>query len=345
MLNEIPGDDAGVVAGAAGDDVHAFGTTEYLGRSRTKGRFEQPAIRDPFLQGIGHCSGLFEDFLEHEVPVGALLRGIGRQLALARRAFGMFAFAVDDAHALARHLSHIAFFEENKPPGDGQQRADVGSNVVLAGAEADNGGTAHARDDDAVRVLLADHGECVGALEFGDGSAHRPEQVAEQRHVIVDAVRHHLGVGLGFEHVARRLQLRAQLFVILDDAVVDDGEAVARNMRVRVAFAGNTVRGPACVGNAKVTGNGVRGQFVLEGAHLADGAPSPHVAVGGQHGDARGIIAAVFEALEAVDQQRHHVAPGDRPDYSAHASFLLPPLTSWPAVASVRPCAEWCVPG
>ncbi len=42
----------------------------------------------------------------------------------------------------------------------------------------------------------------------------------------MDAVRHDLGVGLRGELVAAALQLRAQLLVILDDAVVDDRQAV-----------------------------------------------------------------------------------------------------------------------
>jgi hypothetical protein len=65
--------------------------------------------------------------------------------------------------------------------------------------------------------------------------------------VLVDAVRDHLGVGLGGEEITRRLQLGAQLVVVLDDAVVDDGKTVRRDVRMGVALGGDAVRGPAAV--------------------------------------------------------------------------------------------------
>ena len=56
--------------------------------------------------------------------------------------------------------------------------------------------------------------------------------------MMVNAVRDNLGIGLGGEDVSGRSSSCAQLLVVLDDAVVDDGKAVQRNVRVRVALAG-----------------------------------------------------------------------------------------------------------
>ena len=88
----------------------------------------------------------------------------------------------------------------------------------------------------------------------------------------MDAVRDDLGVGLGAELVAVPQQLRAQLLVVLDDAVVDDRDAVARDVRVGVALARHAVRRPARVRDAEVAVRGVGVERVLELAHLADGA-------------------------------------------------------------------------
>ena len=63
----------------------------------------------------------------------------------------------------------------------------------------------------AVGIVLAHHGESVGALELGDRGAHRLEQIAERLQVMMDAVCDHLGVGLRGELVARALELGAQL--------------------------------------------------------------------------------------------------------------------------------------
>ena len=49
---------------------------------------------------------------------------------------------------------------------------------------------------------------------------------------------HDLGVGLGFEAMAAPDQLFAQRLEVLDDAVVDQGHAVAGHLRMGVALAG-----------------------------------------------------------------------------------------------------------
>jgi hypothetical protein len=69
--------------------------------------------------------------------------------------------------------------------------------------------------------------------------------------VVVDAVRDDLGVGLRGELVALALGLVAKLLVVLDDAVVDDRDAVLRDVRVRVSLARYAVRGPAGVCDAE----------------------------------------------------------------------------------------------
>ncbi len=51
---------------------------------------------------------------------------------------------------------------------------------------------------------------------------------------MVNAVRDDLGVGFRGEAVTQALELRAQRLVIFDDAVVNDRDPVARNVRVGV---------------------------------------------------------------------------------------------------------------
>ena len=63
--------------------------------------------------------------------------------------------------------------------------------------EADDHRAAFARQDDALRIVLAHHRERVGALELRHGGAHGLEQVLHRCQVMVDAVRDDFGVGLG----------------------------------------------------------------------------------------------------------------------------------------------------
>ena len=56
---------------------------------------------------------------------------------------------------------------------------------------------------------------------------------------------------------------------------------------------------------------GLSRQRLFQRAHLAHRAQAPQLAVGGQHRDAGRVVAAVFEALQTLDQDRHDIAPGD----------------------------------
>jgi hypothetical protein len=96
-----------------------------------------------------------------------------------------------------------------------------------------------------VRLVRAEHGDRVGAVQLRTCALHGLEQVAVVE--AVDQVRDDLGVGLAGEAVALGLQRRAQFVVVLDDAVVherDCGRACGApagpvaEVRVRVCTAG-----------------------------------------------------------------------------------------------------------
>ena len=292
--------------------------TEHLHGGRTERGLEQPTVGDALAQGIGDGARLLVDLLEHEVRVLALVGGVGRELALVRLAYDGGTRPVDDAHGGATDLGDIAFLEEHEMARDGQQRRDVRGDEVLRVAEADDDGATFAGEDDALGIVLAHHRQRVGALELGDRGTHRLEEVGARLHVLVDAVGDHLGVGLGGELVARRLQLGAQDVVVLDDAVVDDGETVRGDVRVRVALRGHAVRRPSGVGDAEV-GGGRRGvDGFLQALHLADGAQALELAGAVDHGDAGGVVAAVLEAPQALHEDGDDVTLRDGADDAAH---------------------------
>ena len=95
-----------------------------------------------------------------------------------------------------------------------------------------------------MRIIRGDDAQREGAVDLGQRAAQRLDQIA----VVVrfDQVRQHLGVGLAAEHVSLRQQLRPQRRVVLDDAVMDDGDAPAAiHVRVRVGVRGAAVGRPA----------------------------------------------------------------------------------------------------
>ena len=140
--------------------------------------------------------------------------------------------------------------------------------------------------------------------------------------VAVDEVGDGFGVGVGGEGVARRLQFVADFLVVFDDAVVDDGDVTAAHVRVGVGFARHAVCRPTGVGDAAVAVDVFGPGFANEARHFADGAAAVNSAIV-VDGKACGVVAAVFEALQAFEQDGDDVAFGNAGDDSTHGFFPL----------------------
>ena len=105
-------------------------------------------------------------------------------------------------------------------------------------------------------VLGADQGDAEGALDLLEGGAHAVHQVARFGMEEPDQLHQRLGVGLGPELDPLSFEVGAHRGVILDDAVVDQGEAAGRvDMGVGVAVGGGPVGGPAGMGDADRAGD------------------------------------------------------------------------------------------
>ena len=225
---------------------------------------------------------------------------------------------IEHAHAIAIEFGGVAFFQEDHLARRRHDRGDVGRDEVLAFAQANQQGAAHARGDQRGGIATVDHRQRVRAVEFLDRLLQRLQQAQPLRAVVVDQVGDDFGVGLRGEFVAERAQAVALLLVVLDDAVVHQREVAVADVRMRVAFGHPAMGGPARVADAerRVEAFGDR-----RGFHLGDAAGTAHAAHGLaiDHRDAGGIVAAIFQPLEAIDQQGHHVTIGDGTDDSAHA--------------------------
>jgi hypothetical protein len=262
---------------------------------------------------------LLVDLLEHVMRVIALFRRIGREFALVDLAVHGRAVVVEDPEAFAAHFRHVAFLENGELVRHGQQRGDVRGDEVLAVADADDDRAALARQDDAFRIVLRDHCQRIGAFELRHRGTHRLEQVARLLQVIVNPMRDDFRVRLGAELVTGGLQFVAQLVVVLDDAVVNDRNPVARDVRMRVALARHAVRGPARVRDAERTVRRIGVDRILQHADLADGAQPLDRTRAVEHGDPCRVVAAILETTQAFDQDRDDITLGNGTDDSAHA--------------------------
>ncbi|MCY1361205.1 hypothetical protein D9M69_478640 [compost metagenome] len=110
--------------------------------------------------------------------------------------------------------------------------------------------------------------------------------------------------------------------MVFDDAVVDQGDArlvvaQVREMRVGIVRGRHAVGGPAGVGDAGEAADLVLGNLFGQFGHSLRAARTAQMAVG-IDGDAAGIIAAVFQALEAFNKNGGDVALGDGANNAAH---------------------------
>ena len=147
----------------------------------------------------------------------------------------------------------------------------------------------------------------------------------------LDEVRDHLGVRLGRELVPVLEQRRLQLAVILHDPVeheVDFAVDAARQ-RMGVLRTDAAVRRPARVPDAGRRLGRVERRRLLELAEVAHGADLGELPVLGER-EARGVIAAVLEALEAVQENRLAFPASDVSDDPAHVSRLSPVSREFP---------------
>src|ERR1700758_3968603 len=129
------------------------------------------------------------------------------------------------------------------------------------------------------------------------------------------------GIGLGRELDTLVLKFAPQLGEILDDAVVHDRDFFG-GVRMGIVLGRTAMGRPAGMADADRAGERLALQPGLEILELALGAPPRECAVF-QRRNARGIVAAIFEALERIDQMRRRRLTADDSDDSAHSSYQV----------------------
>ena len=187
-----------------------------------------------------------------------------------------------------------------------------------------------ARGDDLVGLGGGEDAEGEGSGEALDGAADgvfekngRAGGLGVLLHLL-DEVGDDFGVGFGDELVALRGEFALEVEVVFDDAVVDDDDAAgAVAVGVGVLFGGAAVGGPAGVADAEGAVEGMVAQDFFEIAELAGGAADfEESGVGAADGDAGRVVAAVFEAAQALDDDGDDFLTADVANNSAHDWIL-----------------------
>ena len=147
----------------------------------------------------------------------------------------------------------------------------------------------------------ADDADGVCAADFFERCADGLFEVALVE--LGDEHRHDFGVGVGGEGVPATFEVGLECGVVLDGAVVDDGDAVGVVLLgVGVCLVDFAVGCPAgvCDADGAVEPGDVC-EFVFEDGDAADGADAFQPAV--EDGDTGGVVAPVLHAFEPFDEE------------------------------------------
>ncbi len=293
----------------------------------------QPAhVRGPVGAEAPEHRRLLVDLLAEEVGVAGELGGgrlpldvahVGRDLGPGGR--------VEHPDGAVLDQRGLPVVQEGDPARVLQQRAVVGGQEVAAVAPAEHDGRA-ALGHREPAGLHVQHRHRVQPLELPEDRHDRGDQTVgpfrRAGEPVLQQVDDHLGVRLGFQAVAREIEGVAELAVVRDDPVVDEGQAAAAvEMRVGVRLGHPAVGGPAGVSHP----DRARGQRDGRLADLADVPLQGHVAPARDRDPPR-VVAAILELLEPAQDDARGVRAGaaasrDVPDVaedSAHGRSLSP---------------------
>ena len=272
-------------------------------------------------EGLAQRSRLLVDLLEHKMGVAALLRSLHVPVHMDRLQRACTAIGIVHRHAVPAEDSDFLVLQQLHLTGVGDEGGNVAGDVLLALAKAHHQGAVLAGAVEHVRLTGADHSQRIAALQhvlrLAQGGQHVPVVKG------LEEVRDDLRVRLGNKDAALGLQGRSEPVMILDDAVVYDGD-VALHVRVGVGVqvGGLAVGGPAGMPDTDGTRQGCVLQLVLQIAkaalrlHQMD-----HALI--HHRYACAVITAIFQAGQPLQQNGLRLLTADIAYNAAHRP--LPP--------------------
>ena len=149
----------------------------------------------------------------------------------------------DDGYLAVLHIRNVARVL--------YYRGDIACYVVAALAVADKQRRILTRGDEMLRLVNAQYTQRIRALDAAQNAEHSLKRIAALGIVERNELAYHLGVGIGDEFIAVGYKKIAQLNIVFDYAVVNNGDlAVAAEMGMGIDVVRLAVRCPACVADA-----------------------------------------------------------------------------------------------
>src|SRR5208283_177313 len=232
---------------------------------------------------------------------------------------------VGQLHAGRCNGGEVAIGKEEQVARVIEDCRNIAGDEILVFAEADDGRRPIARGHNLVRLVSRNDSNSEDASQqlhgFADRFFQRRLVSVVRGEVLLDEVCDHLGVSLGTELVALFDQLSLQADIVLDDAVMDDNDlsgAVA--VRVGILLGRTPVCGPARVADAVGAVERLQADDLFQVAQLALGAPHLQAVTIAANRNAGGVIAAIFEATQAIKDDRYNAFIPNVSNNAAHSS-------------------------
>ena len=318
---------AGVPGSTAGADDKPLGSQQLVSMVDDAGELDGAELRvESALHGGAQGARLLEDFLEHEVRESALLDLAEAHLQLAYHRGLLDLAEVGDFQIFAAlDVGYLLLAEIDDLVGVFDDRRCVGANEVFILPHSDDERAALAGGYHPVRLRLVDDDERVGSHHIAQGEWHcLLEADAVRIHNVLDELHYDLRIRLTHKVVAQAGKLGLEGEVVLDDSVVDEGQAmVLGEVRVGVAVARLAVGRPAGVGYAHGAADILVGRHRLEVLDLAFGLVNHEVGVVVDEGHAGAVVASVLEPCKALDQYRVGLPAAYISYYSTHNCYRL----------------------
>ena len=330
----------GIEGGAAGDDGQAADARKVEIDLRQRHRIVRPA--QVGAERLRDHGGLLVDLLLHEVAIVALFDRRSRSAREADFAGDGVVRRIVHLGAVTADHHPVAFFEIGDTLGERGERervrAEIHLGLVPVRTVAHHQRRAQPRAYQEVGSRAESDGERKGPAQARQYRAHRRHRIGPALDLGRDQVGDNLAIGLALEHAPLGGEFGAQLLEVLDDAVVDNRH-LARRMRVGVGCGRRAVGGPTGVGDADIARCRIAGKHCHQ-IGKPSFRPPPHQRTIMKRADPGAVIAAIFHALEPVDQAVGNAALADDPDDAAHLLLFFPcsnPPCSSPTILNGKP--------
>jgi hypothetical protein len=263
--------------------------------------------RDGLLQGADVAGkrlcddgGLLENLLLHIMAVIALFDRRRRHARGGDFALDRIVVLVENLRAVAGDDDPIAFLQIGNLLRQRRERERVRTEISFAFAIADDQRRTEPRADQEIGKFAEGNRQRKGTAQAGEDSFNRFGGGMPSLNLFGHQMRDHLGIGLTLERPPACGQFIAQLFEILDNAIVHQRD-FTRGVRMRIARRRRAMRRPAGMRDADIARRVVGLQDSDEVRKLPLRTPADKLAA--RHGaNSSGVIPPILHPLQAIDQ-------------------------------------------